>query len=176
MTATAGTAHLFKVADADAHEGPVWLDGALFFTSLPRFDRPGHPLVAIRRLDVARGRVTTIREDANAANGMTLGRDGRLLVCEQGTMDAPARIAALDPSTGEAETVVDALAGLPLNSPNDFRTGVDDLIKAEAIYPGWLSQLLTTPIRGLENHTEMIRALTEDRDAIKVYVEVASAS
>jgi threonine dehydrogenase-like Zn-dependent dehydrogenase len=61
-------------------------------------------------------------------------------------------------------------------APNDFRTGVDDLIKAEAIYPGWLKQLLTTPIRGLENHAEMIRALIEDRDAIKVYVEVASAS
>src|SRR5918912_3127027 len=61
-------------------------------------------------------------------------------------------------------------------SPNDFRTGVDDLIKAEAIYPGWLKQLLTTPIAGLERHEEMIRALTEDRDAIKVYVEVASPS
>jgi glucose 1-dehydrogenase len=57
-------------------------------------------------------------------------------------------------------------------SPNDFRTGVDDLIKAEAIYPGWLKQLLTTPIRGLENYEEMIRALTEDGDAIKVYVQV----
>jgi threonine dehydrogenase-like Zn-dependent dehydrogenase len=61
-------------------------------------------------------------------------------------------------------------------APNDFRTGVDDLIKAEAIYPGWLEQLLTTPIHGLENHAEMIRALTEDRDAIKVFVEVAAAS
>jgi threonine dehydrogenase-like Zn-dependent dehydrogenase len=57
-------------------------------------------------------------------------------------------------------------------SPADFRSGVDDLIKAEALYPGWLAQLLTTPIRGLENYDEMIRALTEDRDAIKVYVEV----
>jgi len=59
-------------------------------------------------------------------------------------------------------------------SPNDFRTGVDDLIKAEAAYPGWLGRLLTTPIKGLENHDEMIRALTEDHDAIKVYVEVAT--
>src|ERR671925_125168 len=57
-------------------------------------------------------------------------------------------------------------------SPADFRSGVDDLIKAEAVYPGWLRQLLTTPIRGLENYEEMIRALTEDADAIKVYVEV----
>src|SRR5690349_17309869 len=59
-------------------------------------------------------------------------------------------------------------------SPNDFRTGVDDLIKAEAVYPGWLQKLLTTPIQGLESYDEMIRALTEDRDAIKVYVEVAA--
>jgi threonine dehydrogenase-like Zn-dependent dehydrogenase len=57
-------------------------------------------------------------------------------------------------------------------SPADFRSGVDDLIKAEALFPGWLQQLLTTPIRGLENYEEMIRALTEDPDAIKVYVEV----
>jgi threonine dehydrogenase-like Zn-dependent dehydrogenase len=59
-------------------------------------------------------------------------------------------------------------------SPNDFRTGVDDLIKAEAVYPGWLGKLLTTPIHGLENYEQMIRALTEGRDAIKVYVEVAT--
>jgi hypothetical protein len=55
----------------------------------------------------------------------------------------------------------------------DFRSGVDDLIKAEAVFSGWLTKLLTTPIRGLESYDEMIRALTEDRDAIKVYVEVA---
>ena len=59
-------------------------------------------------------------------------------------------------------------------SPADFRSGVDDLIKAEALFPGWLKKLLTTPIPGLENYDEMIRALTEDRDAIKVYVEVAA--
>jgi threonine dehydrogenase-like Zn-dependent dehydrogenase len=57
-------------------------------------------------------------------------------------------------------------------SPADFRGGVDDLIKAQALFPGWLDELLTTPIRGLERYEEMIRALTEDRDAIKVYVEV----
>jgi glucose 1-dehydrogenase len=57
-------------------------------------------------------------------------------------------------------------------SPADFRSGVDDLIKAQALFPGWLDQLLTTPIRGLESYAEMIRALTEDRDAIKVFVEV----
>ncbi len=57
-------------------------------------------------------------------------------------------------------------------SPADFRSGTDDLIKAQALFPGWLDQLLTTPIAGLENYEQMIRALTEDRNAIKVFVEV----
>jgi threonine dehydrogenase-like Zn-dependent dehydrogenase len=61
-------------------------------------------------------------------------------------------------------------------SPADFRSGVDDLIKAQALFPGWLDQLLTTPIHGLESYEEMIRALTEDRDAIKVFVEVRNGS
>ncbi len=59
-------------------------------------------------------------------------------------------------------------------SPADFRSGVDDLIKAEALFPGWLAQLLTTPIHGLDRYEDMIRALTDDRHAIKVYVEVGS--
>jgi hypothetical protein len=50
--------------------------------------------------------------------------------------------------------------------------GVVDLIQAEARYPGWLGKLLTTPVCGLERYEEMLRRLTEDRDAIKVYVEV----
>ena len=59
-------------------------------------------------------------------------------------------------------------------SRGDFERGVDDLIKAQALFPGWLERLLTTPIRGLESYEQMLRALTEDRDAIKVYVEVAA--
>ena len=58
----------------------------------------------------------------------------------------------------------------------DFERGVDDLIKAEALFPGWLRRLLTTPIAGLENYEEMVRQLTESRDAIKVYVEVSPES
>jgi glucose 1-dehydrogenase len=55
----------------------------------------------------------------------------------------------------------------------DFVSGVDDLIKAEALYPGWLKRLLTTPIDGLENYEQMMEHLTNDEDAIKVFVEVA---
>ncbi len=58
-------------------------------------------------------------------------------------------------------------------SRDDFVRGVDNMIKAEARYPGWLGRLLTHRIEGLERHREMIDALTHERDAIKVYVEVA---
>ena len=58
-------------------------------------------------------------------------------------------------------------------SPDDFARGRDDLVKAYAFYPGWLEKLLTTPVVGLENHEQMLRELTENAEAIKVYVEVA---
>jgi glucose 1-dehydrogenase len=57
-------------------------------------------------------------------------------------------------------------------SRDDFVRGADDLVRAETLFPGWLESLLTTPVFGLENHAELIRALTEDEDAIKVYVEL----
>jgi threonine dehydrogenase-like Zn-dependent dehydrogenase len=59
-------------------------------------------------------------------------------------------------------------------SAEDFARGRDDLVKAYAFYPGWLEQLLTTPIEGLENHEQMIGELTSDTDAIKVFVQVAA--
>src|SRR5919198_3074834 len=61
-------------------------------------------------------------------------------------------------------------------SPADFASGRDDLVKAQAFYPGWLEKLLTTPVRGLENYEQMVRELTENSDAIKVFVEVESSS
>jgi len=53
-----------------------------------------------------------------------------------------------------------------------FETGIADFAKAEATWPGWLSKLLTHPIRGLENYKDLLRTLSEARDAIKVYMIV----
>jgi threonine dehydrogenase-like Zn-dependent dehydrogenase len=60
-------------------------------------------------------------------------------------------------------------------SPEDFASGRDDLVKGQAFYPGWLERLLTTPVKGLQSYEQMLRELTHNRDAIKVYVEVASS-
>ena len=110
-----------KIADVEAHEGPVYVaeERALYYTTLPREFRAD-----IERLDLETGEVMTVRADANMANGMALAPDGRLLVCEQGKNGTPARISAVDRSTGEAQTVVEA----DLNSPNDVVVARDGSI------------------------------------------------
>jgi threonine dehydrogenase-like Zn-dependent dehydrogenase len=58
-------------------------------------------------------------------------------------------------------------------SREDFERGVIDMTRAEALYPGWLQRLLTTPVAGLRDPDAVMRELEEDKDAIKVYVQVA---
>jgi threonine dehydrogenase-like Zn-dependent dehydrogenase len=54
-----------------------------------------------------------------------------------------------------------------------FEMGARDMAHAESEYPGWLSRLLTHPVRGLESYEELFRQLTEAKGAIKVFCEVA---
>jgi len=113
------------VAETDAHEGPVYAadEHALYFTSVRRGTQ-----VAIKRLELATGRVEIVRSETNVANAMVLDREGRLVVCEQGTLVTPARITRFDRNTGDVETVVDSCGGLPLNSPNDVVVARDGAI------------------------------------------------
>ena len=57
-------------------------------------------------------------------------------------------------------------------SRDDFLRGVDDMVKAEAFFPGWLGRLLTTPIQGLGDPEGVISHLMEDPEAIKVFVDL----
>jgi gluconolactonase len=108
-----------RIAAVDAHEGPVVMDGGLFFTT-----RAG----AIKRLDLSSGEVSYVEADVVAPNGMTLGHDGRLLVCEQGAPDRPAALSAVDPVSGAREVLADNWRGEPLNSPNDVAVRHDGTI------------------------------------------------
>ncbi len=131
---------LQKVVEVDAHEGPVYVgsEDALYFTSVPRpasSGANGAREVAIKRLaldglsfPLERERVTVVRERANAANGMTLDREGRLVVCEQGGPSEHGRISRIDRASGAVETLVDNLRGLRLNSPNDVVVKSDGTI------------------------------------------------
>ncbi|HEX6161252.1 MAG TPA: hypothetical protein VF111_13850, partial [Thermoanaerobaculia bacterium] len=107
-----------------AHEGPVYVrdENALYFTTVPvttNVPAFGDRNVAIGRLDVATRKATTFLAASNMANGMTLGRDGRLLVCEQGSKTSRAQISAISLADGTRETIVDRWFALPFNSPND---------------------------------------------------------
>ncbi|HKH14367.1 MAG TPA: SMP-30/gluconolactonase/LRE family protein [Solirubrobacterales bacterium] len=122
---------LARVLSTDAHEGPVYVPGedALYFTTLPepgQVPAPGFPKVQVKRiaLDGERfplepDRVSTVRQDANVANGMALDLEGRLLACEQGTRSQHAAVTRTDRRSGAVETLVDEWGGLRLNSPND---------------------------------------------------------
>jgi len=129
-------ARLEHLVDVDAHEGPVYVAGedALYFTSVPR---PG-PRVDIKRLDLGSLTVSVVREDAAAANGMALGLDGRLVVCEQ----IGGAIAAIDRSSGERELLVDGF-----NSPNDVVVRSDGTIWFTDPSYGWLQGFRPPPGR-----------------------------
>ena len=137
---------LEKLVDVDAHEGPVYAadEHALYFTTTPR---PG-PEVSIARLDLDTLAVRVLRESANGANGMALAPDARLLVCEQGTPHERARISAVDRATGAVETIVDELAGLPLNSPNDIVLAGDGSIWFTDPSYGFLQGFKPEPAHG----------------------------
>jgi threonine dehydrogenase-like Zn-dependent dehydrogenase len=54
-----------------------------------------------------------------------------------------------------------------------FEAGIADLALGEVTYPGVIERILTNPVRGIENYQEMMRLLVEDKQALKVFVELA---
>ncbi|NND99163.1 MAG: glucose 1-dehydrogenase [Pirellulaceae bacterium] len=56
---------------------------------------------------------------------------------------------------------------------NHFEMGIRDLALGDRMFPGVLEKILTNPVDGLDNYAEMMRLLVEDKDALKVFVNVA---
>lgn len=144
---------LEELVATDAHEGPVYVaaQDALFFTTVPRtvnVPLQGFKEVSICRLDVATRTLSTLREASNMANGMTLDREGRLLVCEQGTKTHRARIGRLDLASNRETTVVDEWFGLTFNSPNDIVVKSDGTVWFTDPSYGYLQGLKDQPLVG----------------------------
>ena len=55
-----------------------------------------------------------------------------------------------------------------------FELGIAAMALGELTYPGVTERILTNPVDGLENYAEMMRLLVEDKEALKVFVNVAS--
>jgi gluconolactonase len=146
------------LVDVDAHEGPVYVAGedALYFTSVPR----PQPRVDIKRLDLGSLTVSAVREDAGAANGMTLGHDGRLIVCEQ----VGGALTSVDPVTGARHLLVDGF-----NSPNDVVLQSDGTIWFTDPSYGWLQGFRPPPVlpdgvRRYDPRTGEVCTVTESLD------------
>jgi len=58
-------------------------------------------------------------------------------------------------------------------APAHYRAAVHDMTLAEALYPGWLSRLLTHPVRGLDNYKQAFDLLNGREPVIKAYIDVA---
>jgi gluconolactonase len=139
--------------ETNAHEGPVYVkdEHALYFTTAPE---PGPKNIAIMRLQLsgdafpfAAQAPETVRQPSNMANGMTLDRDGRLVICEQGTKGTCAQISRMDLKARKIETVVDQWRGLRFNSPNDVVVKSDGTV--------WFTDPNYGEIQGFKNAPEV---------------------
>src|SRR5579872_3109526 len=146
---------LEKVVETNAHEGPVYVKkrNTLYFTTVPQninVPSPGYKTVAISKLDFndPAKAVSVVRQPSNMANGMTLDREGRLIVCEQGTRSSPAAISRLDLGTNHMETLVEQWFGLPFNSPNDVVVKSDGTIWFTDPDYGFLQGFKPEPVVG----------------------------
>lgn len=66
------------------------------------------------------------------------------------------------------------LVGSVNGNRHHFEMGLQALAYGEMMYPGVTEQILTHPVAGLDQYREMMRLLTEDRHALKVFVNVAA--
>lgn len=98
-------------------EGPVWLDGGLYFNDIPN-ER------MMRWTESAGAQVALANSEF--ANGNTLDLQGRMISCEHGGRRVLRRGDPGDPAT--VETLADSYNGGRLNSPNDVVVACDGSI------------------------------------------------
>lgn len=114
------TATRITAADGDGaaglYEGPVWRDGALYFSDFRFSD--GFPS-RIRKLTAHGGMETVI--DPSGSNGLALGEDGALVAATHDRKE----ISRFDLVDGSRMRIVGEYQGQPFNSPNDLVIGRD---------------------------------------------------
>jgi gluconolactonase len=136
------------------------------FTEGPTADQAGNVYFTdiinqrIMRLG-ADGALSTYRERSNAANGLMIDAQGRLVACEGAEFERPGvkvkgkpQVTRTDLRTGKMEVLADSYEGKPLQGPNDVsvdgkgRLYFTDLAGG-AVYridaPGKLARILAAP-------------------------------
>jgi gluconolactonase len=102
------------------------------FTEGPTVDRAGNvyftEIINQRIMKLgADGVLSTYREKSNAANGLLLDPQGRLIACEGGLFERPGvkvqgtpRVTRTDLKTGKIDVIASAYEGKPFQAPNDI--------------------------------------------------------
>jgi gluconolactonase len=102
------------------------------FTEGPTVDRAGNvyftEIINQRIMKLgADGVLSTYREKSNAANGLLLDPQGRLIACEGGLFERPGvkvqgtpRVTRTDMTTGKIDVIATAYDGKPFQGPNDI--------------------------------------------------------
>jgi gluconolactonase len=136
------------------------------FTEGPTSDRDGNVYFTdiinqrIMKLGVD-GVLSTFRERSNAANGLLIDAEGRLIACEGAEFVRPGvkvtgkpQVTRTDLKTGKVEVLADSYQGKPLQGPNDVTTDGSGRIyftdlAGTAVYridaPGKLTRILGAP-------------------------------
>ena len=109
----------------------VELATTVAFVEGPTSDREGNVYFTdiinqrIMKLEAA-GALSIYREHSNAANGLLIDPQGRLVACEGATLERPGvkvtgipRVTRTDLATGKVEILADSYEGKPLIGPND---------------------------------------------------------
>ncbi|KAI5075104.1 hypothetical protein GOP47_0009180 [Adiantum capillus-veneris] len=115
-----GESKLELVAEAEAHEGGVYNpdDDCFYFSSSSKMHPK--PNSEIMKMHLGTGKVESIVRETEVANGMTLGKEGELLVCHQGIRPSGGFIERLNITTLKSSIIADNWHGRRLNSPNDI--------------------------------------------------------
>ena len=99
-------------------EGPVWSQGGLFFSDVPQnILYRWTPKDGVRPFLEPSGYTgTTARGGEPGSNGLTLDREGRLVICQHGDR----RVVRLETDGKTLTVLADHYKGMRLNSPNDL--------------------------------------------------------
>lgn len=136
------------------------------FTEGPTVDRDGNVYFTdiinqrIHKLSAA-GVLSTWRENSNAANGLLIDPQGRLIACEGSAFERPGvkitgtpRVTRTDLATGKMEVLADRFEGKPLVGPNDVTIDSQGRLyftelNGAAVYridgPGKIARILAAP-------------------------------
>lgn len=124
----------------------------------------------ILKFTTADQKLTVVRENSNAANGLAFDRTGKLLACEGGTEDR-GRVTRIDLQSGESTVLADRFQDKPLGAPNDLcldaagriyftsRSVNPNVANVNSVYridpDGKVSQILAAPSIDMPNGIEV---------------------